>query len=67
MDPATIVAAISAAEKLIEFLLAAKAAGQLTDAQLDQLTANRNSETRALILKALGTTPPGAIDAPPVT
>lgn len=61
MDPTLIITAIGAAEKLIEFLLQARANGQLSDDQLKQLTTTTNSETRALILQHLGVvTPPPA-------
>ncbi len=45
---------ITAAENLISYLLQLKANGQLADAQLDAMVSTENSETRALILQALG-------------
>lgn len=48
-----VAAVIAAIENLIAFLLQLKANGQLTDAQLDALTASTNAETRALIKQAL--------------
>lgn len=53
MDPKLIPVAIDAAERLIEFLLQARANGHLSDADLSQLTRDTNSETRALILQRL--------------
>lgn len=54
MNPETIQMVITLLAQLAQFLLDAKANGQLTDAALDAAIAGQNSDTRALIKQFLG-------------
>ena len=64
MNPiATVDTAIVLVEQLVQYILEVRAAGQLTDAQLEAMTTALNNATRGLIVQAVPSVVPPAAPA----